>query len=581
LNTVYSSPDSEEFKKDLEYLDLHIQRLSELLKAPLEAEEAEILAILWVYMGAQDIAENLHAYGEAIYTVDTRNAAILGTISAVEQAALPLGRLTVLLRTRLAEQAERVRHLALNSELLAEHRFFLLDSLEKALHQMSPDLEDLAHDLERSGSSAWSRLQEALSSTLEAPWDGGEGRTVTALRDLALDPDRNVRERAFRAELGLWKGAETALAAALNGVKGTALSLDKRRLWKDQIEKSAFQSRLGEAVLASLIEALESSLPLFQRYLKTKARLLGLDRLAFYDLFAPLSVSGSSHVWSWEDAAEYVAQRFDSFDPDMGAFARSAFERGWIDAEVRPGKIGGAYCTDFPLARESRILCNFNGSFDAVSTLAHELGHAWHHEQVKDLPRTRSQYPATLAETASIFAETLVFEDALRLSPEAERLALIEGNLKDSCQVIVDILSRFYFEKALFERREKGDVPPEELCALMLDAQKRSYGSALDPEALHPYMWAVKSHYYNADFGFYNYPYAFGLLFALALYRRAQEEGPAFARTYRELLAATGECTVPELAKRAGFDLTDPAFWQTSLGIIAQRADEFARQRVS
>jgi pepF/M3 family oligoendopeptidase len=446
---------------------------------------------------------------------------------------------------------------------------------------MAPDLEDLANDLSRSGGDAWSRLHEAVSSTAQALWDPvtGERKTVIALRELAHHADRQVRERAYKAELEAWKSVEIPLAAALNGVKGTAITLDTRRGWKTpageyaMLWKSSFQSRISEKTLGALIATLEDSLPLFRGYLKTKARLLGIPVCAFYDLFAPVGAA-CSRKWTWGETADFIANQFDAFDPGMGAFARHAFAFSWIDAEIREGKVGGAYCTDFPLTGESRILCNFDGSFDSVTTVAHELGHAWHHELVKDLPRSLSQYPMTLAETASIFAETLVFEGALQNTAPEERVGLIEGNLKDSCQVVVDILSRFYFERVLFEKRAKAELSPQELCELMLDAQRKTYGDGLDPALLHPYMWAVKSHYYQPSLGFYNYPYAFGLLFSLGLYAKAREVGPDFAHTYRKLLRLTGTAPAEVVARAAGFSIEEETFWQQGIDIIFQRIEE-------
>jgi oligoendopeptidase F len=262
----------------------------------------------------------------------------------------------------------------------------------------------------------------------------------------------------------------------------------------------------------------------------------------------------------------------------MGNFARHAFAFNWIDAESRDGKVGGAYCAPFYLNGESRILCNFAGSFDSVTTVAHELGHAWHHENIKDLPLGQAIYPMTLAETASIFAETIVFEGALKeVSAKEEKLSLIEGNLKDSCQVIVDILSRFYFEQELFNRRDTAELSPGELCAMMTDAQLKTYGDGLDPDLLHPYMWAVKSHYYSPDLAIYNYPYAFGLLFSLGLYARYKEEGPAFAAAYREILRLTGRASAEDVARSAGFNIEKEDFWQNGLGVLQNRLEEFEK----
>jgi pepF/M3 family oligoendopeptidase len=587
LSSIYISFDSPEYRRDLGLLAEKTAAFLGLLETPLPSGPAlapALIRLLGVYGEAGDLKENLSAYAEAIYTADTRDSRALAEINAIDAAALPLGKAAVIFRNRLAE-AKGPALEALDTEpVLRPYGFFLRESLEKAAYQMSPELEDLANDLARSGGDAWARLQEAVSSTVTAVWDraSGERKTVVALRDLAHSPDRGVRERAYRAELGAWRSMEIPLAASLNGVKGTALALDKRRGWKSPAQKSAFQSRISEKALAALVGAMEGSLPLFRRYLKAKASLLGIGACAFYDLFAP--VGGASKKWPWTEAVEFIARQFAGFDPEMGAFAQKAVSRRWIDAPGREGKIGGAYCTDFPLAGregetprgESRILCNFDGSFDSVFTVAHELGHGWHHELLKGLSRFQTAYPMTLAETASIFAETIVFEGALDAADsDDDRMSLIEGNLKDCCQVIVDILSRFYFETALFERRDRGELSPEELCALMIDAQKRTYGDGLAEDLLHPYMWAVKSHYYNSGLGFYNYPYAFGQLFSLGLYARARAEGPGFARTYRELLRLAGQASAGAVAASAGFDIEDPAFWQGGIALIAKRVEEF------
>jgi pepF/M3 family oligoendopeptidase len=580
LTAIYPSFDSLEYTRDMSLLRERIYRLLALLERPLQANTPDILAAIRAFEESGDLAENLEAYASAVYTADTRDARALAEINAIEAATLPLGKAAVIFRQRLAERKDALLQLAETDPALEAYRFFLAESIEKAAYQMPPELEDLANDLSRSGGDAWSRLHEAVSSTAQTLWDPatGERKTVTALRDFAHNPDRQIRERAYKAELEAWKSVEIPLGAALNGVKGTAITLDTRRGWKtsdgnyDMLGKSSFQSRISGKTLHALIAVLEDALPLFRRYLKTKARLLGVPVCAFYDLFAP--VGADTKQWTWEETAEFIPNRFDTFDPGMGAFARHGFTSSWIDAEPREGKVGGAYCTDFPLTGESRILCNFEGSFDSVMTVAHELGHAWHHELVKDLPRSLAQYPMTLAETASIFAETLVFEGALQNASPEERVGLIEGNLKDSCQVIVDILSRFYFERSIFEKRPKAELSPAELCGLMIEAQRKTYGDGLDPEQLHPYMWAVKSHYYRPSLGFYNYPYAFGLLFSLGLYARAKEEGSGFAETYRGLLRLTGKAPAEAVARAVGLNIEDASFWRRGIEIIAQRVEE-------
>jgi pepF/M3 family oligoendopeptidase len=576
--SIYPSFDALSYKRDIESLKYRIGVLLETLEKPFPRDAQELLSMIRLYEEAGNLAENLEAYTEAVYTTDTRNPRALMEINVLEAATLPLKKAAVMFRTGLAKHKDRI--MARFDPALELYYFFITESLEKAAFQMTPELEDLANDLSRSGGNAWTRLHEAISSTASAVWDPvkGERKTAIALRDLAHHPERALRERAYKAELAAWKSVELPLAAALNGVKGTATTLDKRRGWKSALHKSCFQSRIQEKTQNVLIAALEKSLPLFRQYLSIKARLLGLTTCAFYDLFAPVSTAGTeARKWTWRESADFIVNQFNAFDTGMGAFARAAFDGSWIDAEPREGKVGGAYCTSFPLAGVSRILCNFEGSFDSVITVAHELGHAWHHELIKSLPRNLRQYPMTLAETASIFAETVVFEGALRQAPAEERLGIIEGNLSGSCQVVVDILSRFYFEQALFERRDRKELSPDELCAMMLEAQQKTYGKGLDPKQLHPYMWAVKSHYYNHGLGFYNYPYAFGLLFSLSLYGMTETMGADFQVLYRDLLLYTGKASAEQVARIAGFDIQNEGFWQHGIDIIASRVKELER----
>jgi len=462
---------------------------------------------------------------------------------------------------------------------IAPFAFHLREELFWQERQMPSELEDLAADLQRSGGDAWGRLQESVTSSGSAAWaEGSPGgaserrKTLVELRNLAYDGDRAVREKAYRLELEICEGAKIPVAAALNGVKGFSVSLNARRGWAATLDKSIEQGRITRATLDSLIAAMEESLPSWRRYLRAKARLLGLDKCAFYDIFAPLG--GESRRFTFPEARDFIVEKFGSFDPAMGAFASRAFSSSWIDAAPRAGKVGGAYCIDFPAAKVSRVLCNFDGSFNSVTTVAHELGHAWHSERLRGLPYASAQYPMTLAETASIFAETLVFESALKTAPSGEKPALLELHLQDACQVIVDILSRFYFERSVIERRAKSELSSEELCELMLDAQKRTYGDGLDERYLHPYMWLVKGHYYSSDLAFYNFPYAFGQLFGAGLYARYESEGPAFAAVYRRMLEDTGRASAVEVTAKAGFDIEKPDFWREGLMLFARQTEE-------
>jgi pepF/M3 family oligoendopeptidase len=524
------------------------------------------------------LMETLSAYTYARFSTATRDPGAMAELNAVEALMLPAKRVDVLYKNALAARRNAVEELIAADTFFKPYAFLLKEELFFQSRQMSPEMEDLAEDLGRSGADAWSRLQEAISSNASTVWDEARGqrKTLIELRNLAFDPDRRVREKAYNLELSIWKASEIPLAAALNGVKGTTQSLNVRRGWKDALEKSTAQARISAATLEALVSAMESSLPFWRKYLKIKAKTLGQKALAFFDLFAPVGKKDFSlSSFSWDEARSFIVGKFSSFDPDMGAFADKAFASRWIDAKPREGKVGGAYCTDFPLSKEARVLCNYDGSFSSVSTIAHELGHAWHHECIKDKPYGLRHYPMTLAETASIFAETIVAEAALAEAEPAARLSLVEMHLQDGCQVIVDILSRFYFEKEVFSRREESELSPEHYCAAMLDAQDKTYGEGLDPEKRHPYMWAVKGHYYIPSLSYYNFPYAFGQLFGLGLYECYREEGPGFAKTYRTLLSETGTVSAVDLSKKAGFDIESPEFWLSSLRVFARQVETF------
>ena len=392
------------------------------------------------------------------------------------------------------------------------------------------------------------------------------------LRALATSHDRETRRKAYEAELKVWKEHEIAFCYALNSIKGTSLSLEKRRNWESPIERSISTARISRKTLDALISTLEKNLPMFRSYLKTKAKLLGIKKCAFFDLYAPVGKAEMSYTF--DQARDFVIRQYGAFNPDMGSFAKNAFDNRWIDVFPRSGKTGGAYDIYLPKIRESRVFANFDGTYDGVSTFAHELGHAWHDHIVSTKPAMLRTYPMTLAETASIFSEFIAFRGAVSEADDVHKVGIIEQFVQGACAVCVDILCRFYFEREVFEKRRDGDLMPDEMCQIMIDCQNKTYGDGLDEAFLHPYMWAVKGHYYSTDFSFYNYPYAFGQLFGLGLYNRSTKEKSdrPFYEKYNELLSLTGQLPAEEVAKTAGIDITDCGFWQEGMDIIASYA---------
>ncbi|MFI3257179.1 MAG: M3 family metallopeptidase, partial [Spirochaetales bacterium] len=420
----------------------------------------------------------------------------------------------------------------------------------------------------------WSRLHDQIISHSV---DRKTGKTFNELRNEAYHEDRNVRKYAYEKELEILQTYDIPLAAALNNIKGATIRLNQKRRWEGAIEKSLYYNRISNKTLNALIGAMEDSLPFWRSYFDVKAKLLGVEKCAFYDMFAPLmpknSAKVSEKIWDFAEAKKYITERFYAFSKDMGDFAEQAFSGGWIDAKIRKGKVGGAYCEYFPAQKESRILSNFSGTFSDITTLAHELGHAYHNHCVKNADIPFTHYPMTLAETASIFCETIVIKKAISETTGFERIKLLEMHLSDANQVTVDILSRFYFERAVFEERSSQELGVQDFCRLMAKAQEKTYGSGLSEER-HSYMWAVKSHYYSPELDFYNFPYAFGLLFSLSLYARYKNEGTSFVPMYENLLRETGRADCETICRNLGFDIESKDFWASGLDVFKEELCE-------
>jgi pepF/M3 family oligoendopeptidase len=495
------------------------------------------------------------------------------------EAPRHLARLQAIFRKSTKDDVRFQRHLktldldelAVASSIIKENLYMLKREAHEADHLLSEDEELLYSGMRELASSGWSQLQGILSSQLEVDF---RGKTITLpeVRNLAYDEDQSVRKDAFEAEIKASSQIEDAVALGLSNIKREVLLMSKKRGYESPLEKTLFQSRMTRASLDAMIGAMNDARPHFERYLKAKAAYLGhKGSLPFHDLFAP--VGKSSGTYTYEQAQDIITEAFGSFSDRLADFAKKAFELEWIDVEPRKGKRGGAFCSNQPQIRQSRILSNFTGSLSDVLTLAHELGHGYHGEVIADNPPLAWSYPMPLAETASIFCEAIVNNNLLsKVSDDAVKLSVLENALQGDTQVIIDILSRYVFETALFEVAT-GPVSKHQLKKMMEDAQKEAYGEGLDHDALHPYMWLNKPHYYSAGLNFYNFPYAFGLLFGKGLYALYQDDPESFVRRYDTLLAATTRADVEDVAKTMGIDVTDRAFWDASLSVIIKDID--------
>src|SRR5574344_1673261 len=517
LDSLYSSIQSPEYKQALADYKSGMDNIDALLQTAKDFtrtanQNFDFAAWLASYIEEDNkvtaLAGTLNGYAYAIYSTDTTNTSYLNNISLIEEMGLRAQQQDISFKSLLVAHTKYLDEFYKRFPKYESYKYLIQERIEETAHQMSPAEENLASDLQRTGGDAWSRLHEQIISNLKDE----TGKTFNGLRNDAFSPDPIVRKSSWEKEISLLKQNEIAFAACLNNLKGETVTLNKRRHWNEAIDRALASSRMSRKTLDALITAVEESLPTWREYLKTKAAMLrkagatasktaGTAKetgIAFYDLFAPLADKKTakaraskktassdknsllSRTWTFAEARDYIIERYSSFSPAMGAFAKKAFDSKWIDAEVHSGNVGAAYDQDFAKGHQSRILSNFTGAFSDIVTLAHEIGHAYHFSCMKGKDVAFFDYPMTLAETASTFAETIVKQDVISKSEGFDKKKIIEMDLQDVCQVLVDILCRFYFERSVFEERTKGELSAQDFCRLMRDAQKKSDGSGLD-----------------------------------------------------------------------------------------------------
>jgi pepF/M3 family oligoendopeptidase len=588
LSNVYPSLESQEFNAAVESFktqvgdlgDYFVEVVNKMSPSTPPSELAPILGeVVKRFNAAYTLSATIEPFIYSFVSTDSRNKIAMRTLSEYEQVKLPLQNLNVRMKGWLGKVAPALEQaLELNTSA-KEHAFMLKEAADQSRYLMSETEEALAAELSLSGGNAWDKLQGTVTSQLSVDFelDGKPQKLpMPALINLRSHPDEQTRHRAYQAENTAWDSVRETLVACLNGVKGEVITLNKRRGREDALHSALDAARIDRATLEAMLGAMEASFPTFRKYFRHKARLLGKEKLAWWDLYAP--VGKVDKTYTFEEARDFILLQFEKFSPELSVFAKRAFDNHWIDGEMREGKRGGGFCMDVQGVKESRILVNFDGSQDQLSTIAHELGHAFHNECAYQFDKTVLQQltPMTLAETASTFCETIVTEAVLAQATDPlEELAVLESQLNGASQVIVDIYSRFLFEKEVFERREKAELSADDFCEIMERAQKATYGDGLDEGCLQKYMWTWKPHYYSVELSFYNFPYAFGLLFGTGLYAIYRQRGLEFVSDYKNLLAATGEASAADLAARFDIDIRKRKFWEDSIAIIGKRIDRY------
>ncbi len=566
LKELYPSFESEEFQRDFERFSNFREVFNGLtLEDNLESIKAAIATLEEFSVLSSRLGNYINLTLTANTTDETANKyrTLFGNAYAALNSAY----------TKVYKFIGSVETDITADEDLKDYEFYFAEAKQQYKHLLSDELEDVIAKFSISGGDGWEQLFEAMTSGVEGEFKG-EKVTLSEIRNMAYDADAAVRKEAYETELKMYDTIKEPIAFALNNIKQQVLTETSLRGFESPLAQTLEASRMSRKTLDALLEAIREYLPQFRAYLKHKASLLGHENgLPFYDLFAP--IGESSRRFTIEESKEFLLENFKGFSEDLAQMTKEAYENNYIDFLPRKGKVGGAFCSNLPFIKQSRILTNFSGSLSDVVTIAHELGHAYHGLHIENHRVLNQEYSMPVAETASTFNENIVMNTVISEASDAEKVALLESQLQDTTQIIVDIYSRYLFESAVFENREKSFMFSKDLEQLMLDAQKEAYGDGLDPDAMHPYMWACKPHYYSSGLSFYNFPYAFGGLFSKGLYAIYQEQPEGFVEKYQELLRATTVTSAEDTAKVLGVDVTDSAFWKKALAQVADNIEQF------
>ena len=566
LEDLYPSFESQEFKQDVEaYKALKGKFESLTLEDSIEG----ITQVVTLLEESTVLTGRLYNYIHLTLATDT-------THEIATQVEVQLAGVSADLQATYAKVSKFLGMIQTDittDPFLAEYHYYFEEAKKDATHLLSDELEEVLAKMSISGGKAWSQLFDFMWSSAQGEYKG-EVVTLSEIRGKAYDSDAEVRKSAYEAELKMYDAIKEPIAFSLNHIKKEVLTTSQLRGFESPLAHTLEASRMSRETLDALLEAIREYLPNFRKYLRHKAALLGHENgLPFYDLFAP--VGNSSRTFTVEESKDYLIENFKTFSADLAEMTEEFFDKHYIDFYPRKGKVGGAFCANLPMIKQSRVLTNFTGSLSDVVTLAHELGHAYHGLHIENHCPLNQDYSMPVAETASTFNENIIMNTAIKEASDEEKIALIESQLQDTTQIIVDIYSRYLFESAVFENREQSFMFSKDLEEMMLSAQKEAYGDGLDQSYLHPYMWACKPHYYSTGLSFYNFPYAFGGLFSKGLYAIYQEQPEGFVEKYQELLRATTVSSVEDTAKVLGVDVSTPEFWKKALAEVAESIEAF------
>lgn len=567
LDILYNDYNDPKFINDFKLMSILIDEFNDASN-----NNIDIAILIQSLEDISQLTERLACFCSLKNSVNTNDTVAVSYLNQLQMKLSNISKATTILNKRIADIQDLDSFLLANPNL-NEYKYYLTRIKKDSIYLLSDEVENVLSKVSITSTNAFSKMQSFLCSTLEIEYNN-KILNLSSIRNLAYQDSQLIRKEAYEKELEAYKKIADPISFALNSIKHQVKIECQLRNYESPVIESLNRANMSVKSLEALMKSIRTHLPKLQEYLKIKARLLNNkdDKLAWFDLFAPIGKLNKQY--SLNDARDLLIDTFNEFNPNISKFIAKAFDNDWIDFYPRLGKEGGAFCCNMPSVKESRILTNYENNISDVITLAHELGHGYHGEIIMKHRPLNTDYSMPLAETASTFNECIITNKLIELSSDEDKIVLIENQLQDLCQIILDIYCRFIFEKRVFDKCENHFLSSKDLCELMIQCQKEAYGSALNHDYLHPYMWVNKSHYYSGSLSFYNYPYAFGGLFARGLYLKSKQN-PDFNNLYDELLYNTTICSLEDVGKIAGIDLTDEGFYNDILNDIAHEIDEF------
>lgn len=519
----------------------------------------------------KDLEYRLRLYVTLRLSVEANNEdAILWSSKVLSACAVAANQMNELW-TKILEDKEIKQ-----SSYYSTYKFIIEEKLNNAKHTLPLEQQEILNLVYPTSKKAFSDMYYALTGNAKANYRGNS-LPLTQVKNMCHDNDSKVRKDAFLAELEAYKPIETPLAFAVSAIKKQQLIEARLLGYKDPLEKMLIESRMSSKTLDAMMSSIQKYLPVFRKYLRTKAKMLGYDHgLPWYEIYATLQECDFN--FSIEDCESYILDAFEKVGENLHEMTKTAFNEHWIDYPTYEGKQPGAFCENLGWIHESRIITNYNNTLSDIITVAHELGHAFHGEMIEEQAILNRDYCMPLAETASTFNENVMYNYMASILPKKEKLLVIDTQLSALCQNVLDIYARFLFEKSVFEHIEEGFLNAKQLCELMKEALNKSFGDGLDKNWIHPYRWITKVHYYIPDIAYYNFPYTFGALFSRGLYAKFKKEGTSFIPKYEKLLAATTTNTCENVASMADINIEEESFWQESLQSIADQIQDFLKE---